>query len=289
VFLPVTADRVGARATLAQRARYKNSRNAKQKRLLAAQRVCKIAQRRRMSALSDTERRLVRDAIAQFVEQKRHNEAHFYYIIPWLAVMRRHSLAPRVSEQALQRVSELVMSSNFSVGAAARCFEIIRDDVAKPYHKLPAIVVNSCPLVEQDPNSDSTCEKDSASPGCDACAGRYYFAKTDGNQVWMAAKLFTDAYKNGGAEQLTVGDVSVPSMTEFVILHETAHVLESLVSHKFDALTKMYEEALSLVPRELLESGRIYSSDDGAREFAANAFAYENARTDRQQRTDFMQ
>jgi hypothetical protein len=244
--------------------------------------------------LTPLERKLVKRSLADFTDYvaRQPNPAlvkvHFYKdIVPWLAAARGCSMTPRVSAAVHQRVRALIASPDFDASKAAECFNIVRSDLLNP-HTTVAVTVVRCPLAKEAPGDAAACERAALQPGADACIGRYYYAKTDSrtHTVWMAEKLFSSACTRGGAEFLTVGDITVSSLTEFVIMHEVSHLIYNGDARIFERTNELYKEALTLIPRELLASGHIYQEANGDLEFSANTFAYENTRSDLDERSE---
>lgn len=232
-------------------------------------------------ALREIDKQLIAESLASFSSQQKYKQVPFSRIIPWLSVIRGCVLVPRASEQTTATIKTLISSPTFDANDAATCFNLLRVDLL-PENSNVTISVIRC--AARDNKSGVVCDKQAMEPGCDECAGKQYFAKTDNNTVWMADELFRAPYVNGGAEFLTVGDVTVHSLTEFVIYHEFSHLLQEKKSESFSSVTALYTEAKTLVPQEIWNEGRVLFPDNDALEFASNSFAYENARSDRKQR-----
>lgn len=113
--------------------------------------------------------------------------------------------------------------------------------------------------------------------GCDEQAGRGYYAKTNGKDVWYAEAMFSEQAKQPvdgfGAVQLTVS-----SPIAFVLLHELGHIMHiDPVTHPlFRRLEEAYWELGRLVPRNVRLAGLIQVSHDDMLEFVASAFAADN-------------
>jgi len=230
-------------------------------------------------ALRDLDRQLIAKSLKLFAAQTEHQTAHFSRIIPWLSVARACTLVPRASLQALQKIRALVQSNDFDATKAAQCFNILRAELLPKENNLFAKVVRCA----QPATTGPACTNEAKETGCDSCAGRQYFAKTDGETVWMADECFGSRNRLGGAEMLAVGHVVVASLTEFIICHEFAHMMQAHGNY-FDTAMKLYAEARVLIPPELVKSGRVLVNDDDALDFAANSFAYESTRSDREAR-----
>lgn len=229
-------------------------------------------------SLSEQERALVRRSLQLFADQTDVQKLPFARVIPWLAVGRRCAIVPRLSERAMSAFRELIQAPNFSVDNATRACALARDDLLPGADSL-VITVTSCPLLPED--ASTTCEREPGQPGCDACAGRRYYAKTDGLTIWIAADVLSAANRTGGAEFLSVGGVTVSSLAEFVLLHEFAHVLQGN-GVSFATATSLYNEARAEIPAAL--QARVPSGNGDELEFSANSFAYECTRSDRNSR-----
>jgi len=228
-------------------------------------------------SLRDIDRKLVEYSISVVLEHAEIKEAPFSRVVPWLAIARACKLIPRISDQAQQQFRVIFQSNDFNVEKAAVCMNILRADMLPQFTDLVVKVV-SCPLIES--SEQNTCLKEAGSPGCDACAGKKYYAKTDGETIWIAAALFQPQYRYGGAEFLAMGDIKIPSLTEFVMIHEFAHIMQG-VGRYFDPAVALYNEAKAMIPAELITQKRIVANDTDALEFAASSFAYESTRSDR--------
>jgi hypothetical protein len=234
-------------------------------------------------SLQDVDRRYIKDSLAALTIDSSKKGARLSRVVPWLGLGRECKLIPRVGDEALARFRAVLFSEVFDTGKAAECFNILRADLMPKYTDL-AISVESCPLV--DPPDPAVCTAAQGSAvGCDACAGRSYYAKTDGDKIWMSAELFTRESRTKRFGLLTMRGVTIDSFTEFVMLHEFSHVMQDREDY-FRPAISMYNEARALVPPELISNGTLIADDADALEFAANSFAYESARSDRSSRGD---
>lgn len=231
-------------------------------------------------SLTDQERKLVRRSLRMFAAQNDVKTLAFSRIVPWLAVARPCSIVPRLSAQTIAEFRSLIRATDFSLDHVNRAYALVVAD-ALPNISGLVVTAESCPLMEND--GTTTCQREAGQPGCDACAGRRYYAKTDGVTVWIAADVLSSANRFGGAEFLNVGNVYVSSMAEFVLLHEFAHVMQGN-GVTFATSISMYNDARAEIPATL--QTRVQSGDGDALEFAANSFAYECTRSDRSARPD---
>lgn len=231
-------------------------------------------------SITDQERQFVRQSLRMFSTQKETPTLPFSRVIPWLAVGRACAIVPRVSDKTMAAFRALIRAPDFSLDHVNRAYALVVTDALPNIAGLVVTAV-SCPLMEAD--ATTTCQREVGEPGCDACAGRRYYAKTDGVTVWVAADVLSAVNRVGGADFFTVGNVTVSSMAEFVLLHEFAHVMQGNGA-TFANAAALYQDARSEIPAEL--QARVPSSDNDSLEFAANSFAYECTRSDRSLRKD---
>ena len=96
----------------------------------------------------------------------------------------------------------------------------------------------------------------------------------------MAEALFTRTNETKGHDLLKIDGFEIRSLTEFVIFHESSHLIQAGNADAFKRSMALYREAQKLIPPALLASKRIITEPHGDAEFSANAFAYENTRAD---------
>jgi len=225
-------------------------------------------------SLTDNDKQLIAESFELFAAQTAFKKAPLSRIIPWLGLGRACALVPLANEQLVAHINSRVHAATFSESEAAECFNMLRNNFLPNIRDLRIVVKRCAPLSKDD---GVVCKEQASQPGCDACAGRQYFAKTDGNTVWMADTLFEQKYCQAGS----LGGVNISSFTEFVIFHEFSHMMQANGDAYFAKLIALYNEAKTLIPPELLQENRVLLPDNDMLEFASNAFAFEHTRADR--------
>lgn len=239
--------------------------------------------------LTRSEQRAVAQVVGRFAAQQRVPSIPFSLLVQPLPARRRCSLGPRASDRLRASLWSAVRQPDFDAAQAERVLNELRAELMPRERQLRIRAIRCPEQPVPDPSrppgsapaGEECCIVD-APGGCDADAGRTYYAKTDGFRVWFAELLFTAESRRTPVSNPLGSGTRDHSLMTSVLLHEFGHVMHISPSTtgQFAALEAMYWDAARLVPLALRSAGRVRVSHADMLEFVATAFAAENARLD---------